>query len=200
VWEDGLRDVGGAQNVRLVRYTVDPSWAGKTLADLSRRTGREPAELIMEIIEKTKDGKGQESIVCTAMREQDLRKFIARPEIMFCTDGSIKGSHPRGAGSFPRIFGRYVREQHVISLQEAVRKATSFPAARFGLADRGLIAKGKKADIVVFNPRTIIDRATPEDPTALSFGVIDVLVNGVPVLENGKMTGKRGGRAVFRQR
>ena len=120
------------------------------------------------------------------------------PESMFCTDGEIKGGHPRGAGSFPRILGRYVREQHVIPLREAIRKATSFPAWRFGLEDRGLIAKGKKADIVVFDPRTIIDKATPENPTALSVGMIDVLVNGVPVLEQGKMTGKRGGRAVFR--
>lgn len=200
VWEDGLRDVGGAQNVRLVRYSPDPTWVGKTLAQISQMTGKDPADLIMEAIDKTKDGKGHEGIVCTAMREEDLRRFIAMPESMFCTDGSIKGEHPRGAGSFPRIIGRYVREQHVLSLTEAVRKATSFPAWRFGLADRGRIAKGMKADIVVFDPRTIIDRATPENPTVLSTGVVDMLVNGVPVLEGGKMTGLRGGRAVFRMR
>lgn len=198
VWEDGLRDVGGAQNVRLVRYSIDPAWVGKTLAEISKLTGKDPAGLIMEIIDKTKDGKGNEGIVCTAMREEDLKRFIAMPEIMFCTDGEIKGRHPRGAGSFPRIFGRYVREQHVISLGEAVRKATALPAWRFRLNDRGRIAKGMKADIVVFNPKTIIDKATPENPTALSTGIVDMLVNGVPVLENDRMTGQRGGRALFR--
>jgi N-acyl-D-amino-acid deacylase len=200
VWEDGLKDVGGAQNVRLVRYSIDPLWQGQTLAEISKITGKDPAALIMEIIEKTKDGKGEESIVCTAMREADLRKFIAMPEIMFCTDGSIKGRHPRGAGSYPRIFGRYVRDQHVISIAEAVRKATSLPAWRFGLKGRGVIAKGMKADIVVFDPKTIIDKATPENPTALSVGIVDVIVNGVVEMERGKITGRRGGRALFKPR
>ncbi|MFI5386162.1 MAG: amidohydrolase family protein [Fimbriimonadales bacterium] len=199
VWEDGLKDVGGAQNVVLIRYTPDPTWVGKSLAEISKMTGKDPADLIMEAIDKTKDGKGQEGIVCHAMREEDLRRFLAMPEIMFCTDGEIKGSHPRGAGSFPRILGRYVREQHVISLQEAIRKGTSLPAWRFGLNDRGLIAKGKRADILVFDPKTIIDKATPENPTALSVGIVDVFVNGVPVLESLKMTGKRGGRALLKK-
>jgi N-acyl-D-amino-acid deacylase len=200
VWEDGLADVGGAENVRLVRYSVDSAWVGKTLAEISKTTGKDAADLIMEIIDKTKDGKGTESIVCTAMREEDLRNFIAMPEIMFCSDGEIKGSHPRGAGSFPRIFGRYVREQHVITLSEAIRKSTSLPAWRFGFTGRGLIQKGKKADIVVFNPNTIIDHATPENPTALSTGVVDMLVNGVPVLLDDKMTGARGGQALFKRK
>ena len=198
VWEQALADVGGAQNVRLTRYSVNPSWAGKTLADISSETGKAPAELIMEIIEKTKDGKGSESVVCTAMKEVDLRRFIAMPQVMFCTDGSIGGAHPRGAGSFPRILGRYVREQKVITLTEAIRKSTWLPASRFGLTDRGQIAVGKKADIVVFNPRTIIDKATPERPTLMSEGMMDVLVNGVVTLRNGMMTGKRGGKAVFK--
>ncbi len=198
VWEDGLRDVGGARNVRLVRYSVEPGWVGKTLQEISGMTGNDPATLIMEIIDKTKDGKGEESIVCTAMREEDLQGFLKMPEIMFCTDGEIKGRHPRGAGSFPRIFGRYVRDLHVLTMAEAVRKATWLPAWRFGLTDRGAIRKGMKADIVVFDPKRIIDKATPEDPTALSVGMVDVLVNGVPVLLNEKMTGQRGGRALFK--
>jgi N-acyl-D-amino-acid deacylase len=199
VWIDGLKDVGGPENVTLTRYSVEPSWAGKTLADISELTGKDPADLIMEIIEKTKDGKGEEGIVCKAMREEDLKRFLANPEIMFCSDGAIKGTHPRGGGSFPRIFGRYVRELHVISLAEAIRKATSFPARRFGLADRGRIAVGAKADIVVFDAQKIIDKATPQNPTALSVGVVHVLVNGVRVLVDSKMTGTRGGRAVFKK-
>jgi len=199
VWEDGLRDVGGPQNVVLTRYSPDPTWVGKSLAEISKMTRKDSADLIMEAIDKTKDGKGQEGIVCHAMREEDLKKFLAMPEIMFCTDGEIKGGHPRGAGSFPRILGKYVREEHVISLAEAIRKGTSLPAWRFGLDDRGSIAEGKKADILVFDPKTVIDKATPEDPTALSVGMVDVLVNGTPVLEDAKMTGKRGGRALFKK-
>lgn len=198
VWEQALADVGGARNVRLTRYSPNPSWTGKTLAELSQMTGKEPADLIMEIIDKTKDGKGNESVVCTAMREADLKRFIAMPNVMFCTDGSIGGAHPRGAGSFPRILGRYVREQKVLTLQEAIRKSTGLTAWRFGLTDRGRIGKGRKADIVVFNPRTIIDRATPERPTLLSEGMVHVLVNGVITLEDGTMTGKRGGKALFK--
>jgi N-acyl-D-amino-acid deacylase len=200
VWEDGLADVGGAQNVRLTKYSPNPGWEGKTLAQLSTTTGKAPADLIMEIIDKTRDKEDQESIVCTAMREQDLRRFIAMPEIMFCTDGSIGGSHPRGAGSFPRILGRYVREQKVISLAEAIRKSTWLTASRFGMLDRGRIAKGMRADIVVFNPKTIHDRATPEHPTTLSTGMIDVIVNGVVTLRKGKLTGARAGAVVLRQR
>ncbi|MFY9233806.1 MAG: D-aminoacylase [Fimbriimonadaceae bacterium] len=198
VWEDGLRDVGGGSNVRLTRFTPDPTWEGRTLAQISDMTGKDAVSLIMEIIDRTKDGKGSESIVCTSMTERDLQAFIRHPKVMFCSDGSIGGSHPRGAGAFPRILGRYVRDLKVLSLQEAIRKMTSLPARRFKLGNRGLIKKGMTADIVVFDPKTIRDTATPARPTSLAVGVVDVFVNGRRVLKRGKMTGERGGHVIRR--
>lgn len=178
VWIDALKEVGGPGHVRLSTYSVEPSWVGKTLAEISQSTGRAAPDLIMEIIRSTADGKGSESVIVDAMTEGDLKTFMRDPRIMFCSDGSGGGSHPRGAGTFPRILGRYVREQHVLSLEEAIRKMTSLPARRFGLADRGLLRAGMSADVVIFDPATIIDTATPDNPTSYATGVHQVFVRG----------------------
>jgi N-acyl-D-amino-acid deacylase len=138
-------------------------------------------------------------VVVTAMQERDLYAFLRHPEIMFCTDGGLRGSHPRGAGSYPRILGRYVREQRVLSLEEAVRKASALPASRFGFTDRGVLAPGKKADLVLFDPKTIHDTATTKDPQSKPTGLTDVLVNGVPVLRNGQFIGAHPGRVLRRR-
>lgn len=178
VWVDALKEVGGPEKVRLSSYSPDPSWVNKTLAEISKMTGRAAPDLIMEIISKTQDGKGRESVIVQAMTENDVKTFMRNPKVMFCSDGSGGGSHPRGAGTFPRILGKYVREEHVISLEEAVRKMTSLPAWRLGLKDRGEIKAGLSADLVVFDPQTIIDRATPENPTAYATGVAHVFIKG----------------------
>src|SRR5262249_1643476 len=158
----------------------------KTIAEIASRTGKDAVTVIQEIVRRTHgDGaSGREGVVVTAMAEEDLRRFIAAPRVMFCTDGGLRSKHPRGAGTYPRILGRYVREQHVISLEEAVRKMTSFPARRMGFRDRGTIQPGMKADVVVFDPKKVLDMATPADPTAKPVGISHVLVNGVPVLDD----------------
>ncbi len=195
VWERALADVGGPQNVLLSEYSPNRNWAGKNLAQIAEETGKDAIAIIQEIIRKTHgpEGSGTESIVCTAMRESDLIAFLKAPWTMICSDGRHLGTHPRGAGSFPRVLRIYVREKKVLSLSEAIRKMTSLPAWRFGLRDRGKIAKGMIADVVVFNPKTIADRATPQRPTELSVGMVHVIVNGLPVLANGKLTGRRPG-------
>lgn len=200
VWEQALRDVGGPENVRLTTYTPNPEWQGKTLASISRDSGLSPVKVILEIIEKTSDPSQRENITCLAMKEGDLITFIRNPKIMFCSDGSHGGSHPRGAGSFPRILANYVREQKVISLKEAIRKMTYLPANTFKLDKRGSLKKGNIADIVIFNPDTIKDQATPTNPTAYSTGIHHVFVNGKPVLLNNQMTGERPGQFVRRSR
>ncbi|MCW5942653.1 MAG: D-aminoacylase [Fimbriimonadaceae bacterium] len=179
-WRRALAEVGGPDNVLLSSYTHEPGWVGKTVGAIARETGREPVELVREIVRKTRGpgGSGTESVVVTAMREDDLEAFLRHPMVMFCSDGSIGGSHPRGAGSFPRILGRYVRERRVLSLEEAIRKMTSFPARRFGLRDRGLLKAGLLADVVLFDPAVVGDRATPGDPRALSVGIARVFVGG----------------------
>jgi N-acyl-D-amino-acid deacylase len=179
VWIEALKDVGGPSNVRLSSYSANGTWVGKTIEESSKESGKDPASVIMEIVENTAEGKGKESVIVTAMTEQDLTRFIRAPWVMFCSDGSGGGSHPRSAGSFPRILARYVREQHILSLEEAIRKMTSLPASRFKLKDRGLVREGLSADLVVFDPRTIKDRATPQDPTAMAVGMRHVFVRGM---------------------
>jgi N-acyl-D-amino-acid deacylase len=198
IWVKALSDVGGPQNVRLTRFTPDPTWEGKTLVEVSRATKKDPISLIQEILRRTSDGEASQSVVVTAMTESDLETFIKSPRIMFCSDGSIGGSHPRGAGSFPRILGRYVRERKVIPLTEAIRKMTSFPARTFQLRDRGELKPNFIADITIFDAKTIIDRATPESPTELSTGVHTVFVAGQPVLRSGQPTGVRPGTSIRR--
>jgi N-acyl-D-amino-acid deacylase len=195
-WEQGLKDVGGAGNVLLTSYSPDRSWEGKTIDAIAKETGKDPVTVIQEIVRRCyrEAEKGSESVVVTAMSEADLKRFIAHPKVMFCSDGNLKGSHPRGAGTFPRILGVYVREQRVIPLAEAIRKMTSFPASRFGFKGRGRLAVGMKADIVAFNPATILDTATTKDPQSAPIGIETVLVNGVPVLLDGKVTGAKPGR------
>ena len=133
------------------------------------------------------------------MSESDLETFIRHPRIMFSSDGSIGGTHPRSAGSFPRVLARYVRERKTISLAEAIRKMTSLPADTFGFRDRGRIAPGMVADLVIFDPKTIADRATAAKPTLESVGMRAVYVSGVAEVANGRPTGARAGRIVRRQ-
>ena len=98
------------------------------------------------------------------MSEPDVRRFIAAHRIMFCSDGGLHSTHPRGAGTYPRILGRYVRDLRVLTLEEAIRKMTSLPAQRMGFPDRGALRPGMKADVVLFNKNTVIDTSTPSDP------------------------------------
>ena len=179
IWVKAFSDVGGPQNVRLTNYSPDASWVGKTIAKIAEETGRDPVDIIQEIMRKTGDSEARASVAVTAMSEGDLAHFIKSPWIMFSSDGAIGGSHPRGAGTFPRILGYFVREKKLISLPEAIRKMTSLPAATFKLKDRGQIKKGLLADIVVFDPKTIKDNATAENPTAISTGMKFVMIDGV---------------------
>lgn len=199
-WRQGLADIGGPEHVLLTRYTPDPTWQGLTIAQISERVGKDPITVIQEIIERChgKGATGSESVVVTAMSEADLKAFIVSPLVMFCSDGGLHGSHPRGAGSFPRILGEYVREQRVIPLGEAIRKMTSVPARRFKLTRRGQIAVGYKADITIFDAQKVHDTATTHSPQAKPDGLPTVLVNGEPVLRDGAVTGAHPGRPLRR--
>jgi N-acyl-D-amino-acid deacylase len=115
---------------------------------------------------------------------------------MVGSDGGIGAAHPRGTGTFPKVLGRYVREKHWLTLPEAVRKMTSLPAKRLKLTDRGVIRAGMKADLVLFDPKTVADRSTFEKPEELSDGIRMVYVNGQIVWEGGKAPGARPGRVL----
>jgi N-acyl-D-amino-acid deacylase len=198
VWRKALDDVGGAEHVLLSGYSPDPAWAGKTIAQIAAMTLKDPVAVIQEVVRKTHgaEPRGSERVIVTAMTEADVRRLMRAPEVMFCTDGGLRSAHPRGAGSYPRVLGRYVREWHVLKLEEAIRKMTSMPARRMSFADRGKLQPGMKADVVIFDPRTVIDTATTADPTAKPVGIRDVLVNGVPVLDGGQITGAHPGQVL----
>jgi N-acyl-D-aspartate/D-glutamate deacylase len=136
-------------------------------------------------------------IILFMMDEADIIRIMRNPWTMIGTDGipgfGVKRVHPRMSGTFPRILGRYVREQGVLTLEEAIRKMTSLPAQTFGVQGKGLLKEGFDADVVIFDPAEILDRATYEDPNQGPVGIRHVLVNGEIVAENGKVTGAASG-------
>lgn len=187
----GLADVGGPANITIVSCRAHPEYEFKTMAEISKEEKILPVELYMKIV---RDGGA--GVVCHSMKDADIQMFYRQPWVMVSSDGGIGSRHPRGAGTYPRVLGRYVREQRWLSLPEAIRKMTSFPAARFKLHDRGLIRAGFKADLVLFDPVRVIDRATFRDPQLVAEGVKRVFVNGIEVWNEGKATGERPGQAL----
>jgi N-acyl-D-amino-acid deacylase len=187
----GLADVGGAGNITIVGCRAHPDYEFKTLEEIARQQNISPVELYMRIV---RDGGA--SIVCHSMKDGDISTFYRQPWVMVSSDGGIGSRHPRGAGTFPRVLGRFVRELHWLALPEAVRKMTSLPAWRLGLKDRGLIRPGYKADIVLFDPARVIDRSTFQQPQLTAEGINRVFVNGVEVWRGGAVTGNRSGRAL----
>jgi N-acyl-D-amino-acid deacylase len=196
----GLANNGGAENIRLARYTPDPRLAGKTIAGIAEVWGVSEVDAYMRLVRETMGelvaGGDMESIIGTSMSEEDVRWFVAHPQVGFCSDGELHGAHPRGAGTFPRILGRYVREQGALSLESAVHKMTGLAASRLGLGDRGVVAPGRIADLVLFDPATIVDNATIDAPEAPPTGILAVMIAGEWVVEGGEPTGKRSGRVL----
>lgn len=193
-----LADNGGAAAILLAHYTPEPTMAGKTLEQVAAAWKITPVEAYMRIVKATiaevDSDVEMEDIIGTTMSEDDVRWFIAQPQIMFCSDGELHGAHPRGAGAFPRVLGRYVREQNVLPLESAIHKMTGLPAQQLGLKDRGRIAEGFIADLVVFDPATIIDQSTIQHPEAPPLGIPDVMVSGEWVIDGAKVTGKHPGQ------
>ncbi|MDP2055479.1 MAG: amidohydrolase family protein, partial [Acidobacteriota bacterium] len=129
----------------------------------------------------------------------DMQLFLKQPWAMVASDGGVANNHPRGAGTFPRVLGRFVRDEKRLTLPDAIRKMTTMPAARLGLKDRGAIAVGMKADLVLFDPATVLDQSTFESPRLLARGIHTVLVNGVPVWSAERATGMRPGHVLIRK-
>jgi dihydroorotase/N-acyl-D-amino-acid deacylase len=198
-----LEDRGGGDpaNVVLASCRHDPLLAGRSLADLAKAKGLEPtpenaAEIAMDLQQK-----GGCSAVYHAISEQDVERILAYRWTMIASDGGVvapgEGApHPRNYGTFARVLGRYVRERGLLPLEQAVWKMTGLPAQRLGLWDRGLIRPGMAADLVLFDPARIADRATFDNPHQYAEGVVAVWVNGAETLADGRMTGTRAGRAL----
>jgi N-acyl-D-amino-acid deacylase len=190
--EKALADVGGAANVLIVRHAAHPEYEFRTLDAVARDRRTTPVNLFIQIV---KDGGA--GIVCTAMVDEDVRAFYQQPWVMVGSDGGIGNRHPRGAGTFPKVLGRYVREQHWLTLPEAIRKMTRAPADRLQLTDRGRLEAGAIADVVLLNPSTVIDRSTFGDPAALAAGIDKVIVGGELVWDGGKPAPGRAGAVIM---
>ena len=198
-----LFDRGGGhpKNIFISKSSWDTSMEGKNLAELCIEKNLEPspynaATVVFEIIKG-----GGATAVYHAINSDDVDKIMQHPMTSIASDGPITvfgvGSpHPRTYGTFTRVLGRYVRDRNILSLEEAIRKMTSLPAHILSINKRGLLREGYFADITIFDPKTVIDKATFEDPHQYAVGINSVLVNGVIVVENGLHNGKRPGRVL----
>ena len=189
--KEALDDVGGGRNIQITRLPMFPQYAGKRLSEIAQAEGITEVEAYIKIVQD--EGA---SVIGHTMSESDMRTFYRQPWTMVASDGGINVSHPRGAGTFPRVLGRFVREEQWLTLPEAIRKMTSLPAARIGLTDRGVIRAGMKADLVVFDPATILDLSTFEQPRVRARGIHTVFVNGEAVGTGDRPEAPRPGRVL----
>ena len=203
-WENQWYGSGGAEGV-LLSTVLDPSlrkFEGKTLAEIGKEMNKDPRDAVMDLV--IADG-GQSSVIISIMREDDVKAALANPMVAIGTDSGARAedgpfseskSHPRAWGSFARILGKYVRDEQLMPLEDAIRRFTSRPAARVGIADRGILRPGFKADVTIFDAARIRDVSTFVDPTHYSEGVQHVLVNGKAVVSGGTITGERPGQPI----
>jgi N-acyl-D-amino-acid deacylase len=203
-WENFYLAAGGPDKVLLVGFkNLDlKHLTGKTLAEVAEMRGTSPVTTMMDLV--IEDGS-RVGTIYFLMSEENIRKKIAQPWMAFGSDAEslapegkflLANPHPRAYGTFARLLGKYVRDEKVISLQEAIRRLTSLPAENLKIRERGILVENNFADLVVFDPAKIQDHATFADPHQYSTGVQHVLVNGVPVLLNGEHTGATPGRFV----
>jgi len=207
-WENLYYAAGGADKLLLLGFK-NPDLkhlTGKSLAEVAEMRGTSPEDTAIDLVIEDDSRVGTAYFL---MSEENVRKKIAKPWVAFGSDAESatpegvfleSNPHPRTYGTFARLLGKYVREEGVISLQEAIRRLTSFPADNLGLEDRGRLQEGHFADLVVFDPRTIIDNATFAEPHQYATGVEHVLVNGVQVLQDGAHTGATPGRFIRKPR
>jgi N-acyl-D-amino-acid deacylase len=204
-WENMFLLPGSLDRILLIGFRSDKlkPFTGKTLGEVAKLRGQDPTDAVMDLITEDQSRIGT---VYFLMSEENVKKQIALPWVSFGSDAAsiaaegdfLKSStHPRAYGNFARLLGKYVREQKVISLAEAVHRLSGLPATNLELDRRGFLRKGYFADVVVFDPQTIADRATFENPHQYAVGVKHVLVNGVQVLKDGEHTGAKPGRALY---
>jgi dihydroorotase/N-acyl-D-amino-acid deacylase len=201
-WDNDYVGAGGPDGliILLVEDASLKHLEGMLLSDIAAEQEKDPRDVILDLILT-----GNADFISNINNEADIKLALQQPWVSFGTDGglaaidgplSIALTHPRTYGSFPKIMGRYVREQNLMPLEEAVRKATSLPAQRLGIQDRGLVREGLYADLVIFDPETIADRATYEKPHQYSAGIEYVVINGQVVLDRGQITDARPGRVI----
>lgn len=189
----GIAAAGGANRLQIVAFWSEPELNGLRLDEIARRRGMTDVEAYIWIMEN-----GGSGLIGHTMNEDDVDTFMASPWVMTSSDGGVRSAHPRGAGTFPRVLGHYVRERGILTLERAVQRATSMPARRLGLNDRGVLRAGARADLVIFDPELVVDRSTFDNGTRQAEGVESVWLGGVETWSAGEPTGARPGRAIRR--
>ncbi|GAA4401085.1 D-aminoacylase [Nibrella viscosa] len=203
-WENFYALTGSPENIVLVGFNTDSlkKYIGKTLGQVAAIQGKDPIETVMDLIV---EDKSRVETIYHLMSEENVRKGIRQPWVTFGSDAMSMAAenkdfgvpHPRAFGTFARLLGKYVRDEKVITMEEAIRRLTSLPAAQHKLTNRGLLKSGYFADIVIFDPATIVDKATYENPFQYAVGVEHVFINGRQVLKSGEHTGVFPGRALW---
>ena len=198
-----LKEITTPEGIIFSYYEPNPEFNGKSLKEVADQLKLTPARALIELIDRLDkcDAKGEDcsgSIVATSMDEKDITKLMQWSSTNICSDGSSSGRHPRGFGAFTRILKHYVREENALTLEQAIHKMTSLSAKNIGLLRRGLIEPGYYADLVLFDPKTVGDESTIQDPQKPSIGIEHVWVNGVEVYTKGKTTGALPGRVIRR--
>lgn len=193
-----LRDLLSPEDVLLPDFLPEPAYNGLTLAEIAELRGSDAETTLMDLLKADTEMGGESPMIGFAMDEPDIEAIMAWPHTVICTDGGLAGSHPRGFGAFTRFLGHYVRDRNVVSLEEGVQKMTSLSAQQVGITERGSIQEGYYADLVLFDPETVMDRSTYEDPHLPSQGIEKVWVNGALVYDGDEATGNRPGRPIRR--
>lgn len=182
----------------MTEYPANKSYEGKTVSEIARFNNETPPQALLRIIRESAKPGMESAIVGTSMSEEDITRFMQWPNTNICSDGAIDG-HPRGHGAFARVLGKYVREEKIMSLEEAVHKMTGLSAEHVGIAGRGLVVPGYYADLVLFDPASVKDNATISQMTALSTGIVTVWVNGQVVFRDGAAVPNFPGKFVSRK-
>ncbi len=196
-----LDELTPADGIVFTQYEPNPSYVGKTVKEIAAMKGMSEAQTLSGLMKAAgawsdaHEGKSAERIMARSMRDEDIAALLLWPHINLCTDGSYTG-HPRGYGAFPRFLAKFVREMGVMSLEDAVQRLSSNAARNMGFDDRGVISVGAFADLVLFDPDTITDRATLQNLQALSTGIVKVWVGGILAFDNGTTTDARPGRVL----
>src|SRR5438876_6320119 len=204
-WENMYLAAGGPEHIILVQFKSEKlkPLTGKTLDEVAKMRGKDPIDTAMDLIAEDESRIGA---IYFMISEENIKKGLAKPWISFGSDEASQAPegvflksnpHPRAYGNFARVLGKYVRDEKVLPMKEAIRRLSGLPATNLGLDRRGFLKEGMYADVVVFDPATIADRATFEKPHQYAVGVKHVLVNGVQVIKDGEHTGAKPGRALW---
>ena len=191
-----IENRGGPESLLIISYSKDSTFNGKNLAEISKLIGKPVVETAIHLILN-----GGSGVISFNMNESDVLHFMQKDYVMTSSDGHVHllgdgMPHPRNFGAFPRKIRKYVLEDQIITMEHAIRAATSLPAKMLGLADRGMVEKGFAADLVIFDPNNIQDKATFTNPHHYSEGIVFLFVNGEPVIEQGEYNGKLAGKSL----